>query len=987
MKRIIFALLVLLPFFTKAQYINRDGYSIWKGQMSIGKIDLSNPVSSAWLEIGKDSTTKGLRLARVIDSSYIAGTAAEKKGLIFYQIRDRTIYYHNGTYWVKTASIVDADSISHKYVTDSIKNIYFQSALGTNKLFYKKNDSTLTWVSVLAGTNMTITKSVDANGDSVLTFSSSGGGSGVDTLWTANHKGNGYNLQNISGLSVKRTTIGGSTTYATWNPIDKSSDIILDVTNLITTDNAGAGGFKVVRATIGLNSGDWFWEITPTVGGSLRVGIADASESLSANLGSGVNGYAYTDAGTKANNGSTSAFGAGWGTGDVVGVHFQATTGKLEFFLNGVTQGDAFTGIPAGTYYPALSTGLTTFSFAANFGQSAFFGSVPGGANSGVYSGGGSSSTNNVLVTDSSGNIGIGKIPTNNGLDINHAVWVNKDSIPTTTGKKWTLRLDDSTGQLSKDSGISTADYSLDYKPVVAKTDSVIISGDSYSAGSGASSLNLRWTSQLCSWMGATEYNMSIGGTTLEKRSPVDWINPTNFIDRLATVPVKSAKIKLLIISYGLNDMGYTGANYNPTNFKIDFDSALHYLTTVKKYSAKNILILPPYWVGQASYNLYASMSGLAAPTVARHLDFVNAASETALKWGTLYYDIFHAQLANDTTLISGDNIHPTDSGHLFIARSVADYLNVRWKTGIQQAIDENNIFTKGNDIITDSASQKGLSIQAVRPPSDGLDGASLTPFGLNVYNKRLPQYHCFIQDGQIIMRAYTPVTIMFDQYNNPQAGIGYNGTFKLNQFYTGDSSDVQFGGSSGGGVTNALYFTSVNSTTYPDAKGGAFIARNANGFLRIGGSVINTGEKLQVVGTSSFSDTAKFNGLVKLNLLNSGTVTDSLLTVDANGIINKRSLSSIGITELSNATDANFTATANSSIKIPNGTLTANRTITMPTGVSGQKIIIWNRETVFTVSLSGATVVDWSENTVTIINANTRPVFVWQDSKWVLEN
>ncbi len=174
-----------------------------------------------------------------------------------------------------------------------------------------------------------------------------------------------------------------SIVYATWNPSDANANMVFSGGNLIVSGNGG-GGFQMCRATIGKSSGSWYWEITPTVGGSLRVGVAKISESTSSQLGSGADGYAYTDAGTKANNGSTTAYGSGWGTGDKVGILFDASAGTLEFYLNNVSQGVAFTGL-SGTFYPAISTGLSTYTFNANFGQNAFFYTVPSGYNSGVY--------------------------------------------------------------------------------------------------------------------------------------------------------------------------------------------------------------------------------------------------------------------------------------------------------------------------------------------------------------------------------------------------------------------------------------------------------------------------------------------------------------------------------------------------------------------------------------------------------------------------
>jgi hypothetical protein len=203
--------------------------------------------------------------------------------------------------------------------------------------------------------------------------------------------------------------------------------------------------------------------------------------------------------------------------------------------------------------------------------------------------------------------------------------------------------------------------------------DSIYFFGDSYTYGSGATS-GYRWTTLVAYRMGAVEVNYGIPGSTLMKRTPVDWNGGTNMIDRLSTVPTKTFNRRLLIFAFGLNDLGQTAAAYTVANFKTDYDSVMHYCAN-KGWAPYEILIIPPYWIGQAGYNAYASASGNAAPTYQRHLDFVQATQETATKWGTLYFNIYNDQLRNDTTLITGDNVHANDAGHAFIEWDVSRYI------------------------------------------------------------------------------------------------------------------------------------------------------------------------------------------------------------------------------------------------------------------------------------------------------------------------
>lgn len=116
------------------------------------------------------------------------------------------------------------------------------------------------------------------------------------------------------------------------------------------------------------------------------------------------------------------------------------------------------------------------------------------------------------------------------------------------------------------------------------------------------------------------------------------------------------------------------------------------------------------------------------------------------------------------------------------------------------------------------------------------------------------------------------------------------------------------------------------------------------------------------------------------------GTAID--ISIDANGdtVYTVRSLNYVS--NLTNATDANFTAQVNTRIKLPNGTLTANRTITMPTGSTGDIIEIYNRETVYNWNISGSTIYLSDETTtVSTLLTNTYYSLIWIDGKWQIKN
>lgn len=202
--------------------------------------------------------------------------------------------------------------------------------------------------------------------------------------------------------------------------------------------------------------------------------------------------------------------------------------------------------------------------------------------------------------------------------------------------------------------------------------------GNSITAGTGASIAAKRWTSLVTTNLGAVEDNRGISGTVLQKGTP---INPTggspNMIDNVTTIPIKDTTKCLLVISYGVNDMGWTTGDYTPANFKLAYDSVLKYAINTKKWNRQNILILGTGYVDQTGYNLYGALSGNVTPTVARHLSYNAAIKETAEKWGVLYTE-FYTPMSNngDSSLLGTDGLHPNDNGHAFMANLVLQYLS-----------------------------------------------------------------------------------------------------------------------------------------------------------------------------------------------------------------------------------------------------------------------------------------------------------------------
>jgi hypothetical protein len=178
------------------------------------------------------------------------------------------------------------------------------------------------------------------------------------------------------------TGVGGEvrSNYCTLNPLDKAT-----TGGALSNGNldyaATVASWDMVRATFGISSGKWYWEVSVNSTTYGVTGIAQSSVSLNNNFFNSGMCYGYN-----ANNGykyegspfASLAYGATWnGSGDICGVAFNSDAGTLTFYKNGVSQGVAYTGL-TGTYFPthtSYPTGSATF----NFGQRAFAYTAPSG--------------------------------------------------------------------------------------------------------------------------------------------------------------------------------------------------------------------------------------------------------------------------------------------------------------------------------------------------------------------------------------------------------------------------------------------------------------------------------------------------------------------------------------------------------------------------------------------------------------------------------
>jgi len=176
------------------------------------------------------------------------------------------------------------------------------------------------------------------------------------------------------------TGVGGEVrgNYCTWSPLDLASTTLANG-NL---QASGANDFGSVNGTIAVSSGKYYWEVTASASNGDIIGLWSTSSRATSYPGATADSYGYNQInGYKYNNGSASAYGATFSSGDVIGVALDMDAGTLVFYKNGVSQGTAFSSL-TGSFRPSVRAGYTgnpSTGTHLNAGQRAFAYTAPSG--------------------------------------------------------------------------------------------------------------------------------------------------------------------------------------------------------------------------------------------------------------------------------------------------------------------------------------------------------------------------------------------------------------------------------------------------------------------------------------------------------------------------------------------------------------------------------------------------------------------------------
>ena len=198
----------------------------------------------------------------------------------------------------------------------------------------------------------------------------------------------------VAGGTLTKTEDSPSNVFATWNKLDWGTTYFT-LTNGSTTAQSNASVYTYGIATLGVNSGKFYWEVEYDAknGGDKfpQIGITSTqTTNTQYELGHYANDWCYYISETTANlrnNNSNTNWGTEYVEGDIIGVALDCTNNKLYFSKNGTWQesGDPSAGnngisitapssTPLGFYFPAICyyDGTHRGTFKANFGNGYF---------------------------------------------------------------------------------------------------------------------------------------------------------------------------------------------------------------------------------------------------------------------------------------------------------------------------------------------------------------------------------------------------------------------------------------------------------------------------------------------------------------------------------------------------------------------------------------------------------------------------------------
>ena len=189
------------------------------------------------------------------------------------------------------------------------------------------------------------------------------------------------NNWSVNGGTLTQTEDNPSNVFCTWNPLQWTLDgpgnppnTSFGNGNTSVLTSASSGDSSDVWGTLGADTGKFYHEVkmtnNPSDSGNTSMSVGWGNPETGQRITYyGSNGYKYTSSGS-------AAYGATFTQNDIIGCAVDLTNGTIEFYKNGVSQGQITGEITTNTgFWQPLSwdgSGSLTASWDANFGNGYF---------------------------------------------------------------------------------------------------------------------------------------------------------------------------------------------------------------------------------------------------------------------------------------------------------------------------------------------------------------------------------------------------------------------------------------------------------------------------------------------------------------------------------------------------------------------------------------------------------------------------------------
>ena len=199
----------------------------------------------------------------------------------------------------------------------------------------------------------------------------------------ADSSGNNNHLATAGEGTNPSTTDTCQNNFATMNPLigtQGQTPTYSKGNTIVTSTSNGSYGASAL-STFAIDSGKWYWEtkLTGDRNNGIAIGLAESTWAVGSATdswfgGSNLNGYAfqYTNSGQKkVDDGTGTSYGSQIQVNDILGTAYDADNNTITWYINGSSQGQAFSSMRNITFVPA-SYGYYNTQWEFNFGNPAF---------------------------------------------------------------------------------------------------------------------------------------------------------------------------------------------------------------------------------------------------------------------------------------------------------------------------------------------------------------------------------------------------------------------------------------------------------------------------------------------------------------------------------------------------------------------------------------------------------------------------------------